>query len=138
VKHVRKVCEILVNANLTIKPTKVQLGQSCVLFLGHVIGSGFKKIPPDRLLLISQFRRPENRAQVRRYLGLLSYFHSFVPDYSRRALPFTNLLRSVAPEKVIWTAELEEAFTSLNASFAQNSILAAPDFTRVLFVYRCI
>ena len=61
-------------------------------------------------------------------LGLLGYFQSFIPDYARKAIPLTDLLRNQAAKSkqpIVWTKEHEEAVHELRTSL-QDATLAIP------------
>jgi hypothetical protein len=49
--------------------------------------------------------------EVRSFLGLVSYYHRFIPDFSKIAKPMTRLLQK--DEKFVWTLKCEEAFHTL-------------------------
>ncbi|KAL0149607.1 hypothetical protein M9458_055134 [Cirrhinus mrigala] len=51
-----------------------------------------------------------------------------------RASPLTDLTRKGQPEKVVWTAEAEEAFQRVKKALTSEPVLRAPDFNRPFLV----
>lgn len=66
---------------------------------------------------------------VRRLLGLAGFYQRFIKNYSRIAVPITNLLKKTK-KKFEWTEEAEEAFTELKSVLSSVPILANPDFSK--------
>jgi hypothetical protein len=46
--------------------------------------------------------------QVRSFLGLAGYYRRFIPNFSKIAKPFMDLLKK--EEKFVWNAKRDEAF----------------------------
>jgi hypothetical protein len=46
--------------------------------------------------------------QVRSFLGLAGYYHTFIPNFSKIAKSITDLLK--IEEKYVWNVERDEAF----------------------------
>ena len=88
----------------------------------------------EKLLMISKFKRPESKKQVRAYLGMLGFFNTFIPAYAELTLKFTDALRQ-GSDKIRWNEELERAFVCLNKSIAQHATLLAPDYNKEFLLY---
>ena len=83
---------------------------------------------------IREWPRPQNKKQVRVFIGLLSYYRRFVPQFAAVAAPLTDLTRNRMPEKVTWTEETEKAFITLKEAPCTGPVLVTPDFSRPLVV----
>ena len=67
---------------------------------------------------------PTNLSEVRSFLGLASYYRKFVKDFSRIAIPLTQLtLKGVAYE---WTEDRESYFQELKTRLVTAPILILP------------
>lgn len=96
-------------AKLTIKPRKSEIGSQTVTFLGHKIGQS-KVEPMDKTLdKILGSRRPQNKKQVRSFLGLTGYYRQFIPSYAEIAKPLTDLTRKSSKSVIEWTEDLRFA-----------------------------
>ncbi len=64
------------------------------------------------------------------FLGLAGYYHRFIPAFSATAACLSDLTRNVAPAKVSWTPECEQAFQTLKTRLATQPVLVNPDYRR--------
>jgi hypothetical protein len=76
-------------------------------------------------------------------LGAWNYIRNFIPNFSTRALPLTELIGSVKgatgkkkPKPFVWTDKCQEAFDDLKAATLDTRLLANIDFTKEIFI-RC-
>ena len=65
--------------------------------------------------------------QVRSFLGLCSFFRTFVENFGRIAAPLHKLTAKDSPLK--WTEQCEESFQKLKEKLISKPILIFPDFT---------
>ena len=111
-------------ANLKLKPKKCVLFQQEVTFLGHVVSYEGIKCDPSKTESIEQWPRPVSKTEVRSFLGLVSYYRRFVPNFSEIAAPLTRLTRKRV--KYEWSDQCEEAFQKLKQSLINPPVLAFP------------
>lgn len=124
-----KVLSKLRKFNLTVKPSKCEVGQSQVQYLGHVIGDGFCGCQDDKITKIRDAPRPTTKKQVRAFLGLVGYYRDFIPQFTTVALPLYDLVKKHSPNKVAWGPEQEEALTCLKGCLTKQPILHLADFS---------
>ena len=62
-------------------------------FLGHVIEHGRIRMDPAKVQAIQEWQPPTNVSELRSFLGLANYYRKFWIDYSKIALPLTELLK---------------------------------------------
>ncbi|CAD7089700.1 unnamed protein product [Hermetia illucens] len=101
-----------------------------VSFLGHRItkeGLLPGEVKTDAIL---KFPTPSNRTEVRRFLGLTSFFRRFVQGYAQIALPLTRLLKTKDAEPFTWTFLEQEAFDTLRRALYHPPILEIYDVKR--------
>lgn len=117
----QQVLEKLKSANLTLKPAKCNFGSSELNVFGFkVSGSG---IQPDenKLHKLDELKTPKNVKGVRALLGFLSYYRKFIPNFSKIALPITDLLRK--DRKFCWSDRQQKAFETLVEKLKNPPIL---------------
>ena len=111
----KEVLQRLQEAGFTARPLKCYVGCTSLEFLGHVVGDGALKPRPGKVKQI-----------VRSFIGLLSYYRKFVPNFAALAAPLTDLTKKGAPNTVLWGASQEQAFRTLKARLESEPILSLP------------
>jgi len=105
-EHVRQVGAVLGSlrqAGLTANPKKCVVGRTEVRYLGYHLGGGQVRPQVDKTTAIAACPRPESKKEVRRFLGLASYYRRFIPDFADLTSPLTDLTRKGASDPVQWT-----------------------------------
>jgi hypothetical protein len=65
----------LSRAGITLGLSKCEFAQHSVKFSGHIIGSGFRGVDPDKVYVaIQKLKIPENKKELRSIIGLFSFF----------------------------------------------------------------
>ncbi|XP_022830950.1 uncharacterized protein LOC111359588 [Spodoptera litura] len=124
-KRLDEVLSIFRGANLTLKLEKCFFFYTQIDFLGfEVSGSGIR--PGSRkITAVSNFPTPNNVHDVRRFIGLTSFFRRFVKDFSLIARPLTDLLRKRVTWR--WSEEQMTAFETLKQKLVERPLLALYD-----------
>lgn len=122
------VAERLREANLTISPDKSKFCRSEMKYLGYVLNENGWKVDEGKVACIVKFPRPENRKEVQRFLGLCGWYRRFIANFSRIAVPLTELTK--AKVKFKWTPAAEDAFVKLKSLLVSAPILAMPDYSK--------
>jgi len=126
-EHLRNVGQVFQRlrlANLKLKPTKCRLFQERVTFLGHVISSGGIEPDPGKISCIATWPEPRNLTELRSFLGLASYYKSFVEGFGETARPLYELTKKSVQFE--WGERHRQAFESLKAHLCSAPVLATP------------
>jgi transposase InsO family protein len=113
-------------ANLRLNPDKCQFGRRSLTYLGHVVTATGIRTDPEKVAAIQQLTTPKTPRQVRRFLGMASWYRRFIPDFSRIAAPLNRLLKKGIRWE--WTPEQDAAFDTLKNSLSVAPVLACPNF----------
>lgn len=105
-------------------PDKCEFFQQKISFLGHVISEEGFSVQHHKVKAVHEWPRPETKKQVKGFLGLTGYYRKFVFDYSRIALPLTDLTKDNTPFH--WGPQQQEAFDALKLKLIQAEVLAHP------------
>jgi hypothetical protein len=65
-------------------------------------------VDPCKVRDVRDWKPPRTMYQVRSFLGLAGYYHTFIPNFSKIAKSITDLLK--IEEKYVWNVERDEAF----------------------------
>ena len=94
VEHVKRVFQALSTAQLKVKKTKCVFGVENVEFLGHVVSHGVIAMEDGKKEAITKWESLLTSAkEVRRFMGMVSYYRNFVPQLATIAEPLTRLTR---------------------------------------------
>ena len=91
-KLVQKLFTRLAEYKIIIGPEKCQLGTTELSFLGHHVFSVGISPLPSAVDAIVNFARPEKQRALRRYLGMVYYYHRFIPHCADKLTLLNNLL----------------------------------------------
>ena len=125
VEHLRHLFEILRKADVKLNLEKCSIGKAEIAFLGHVINAEGVKPDPKHLQHIRELLPPKNVKGVQSFLGLLGYYRKFVPNFSKLALPLTELLKDITTFH--WGPAQQEAFETLKSKLLEAPILMTPN-----------
>ncbi|CAF5195435.1 unnamed protein product, partial [Rotaria magnacalcarata] len=85
--HLEKVLNALKLQNLTLNPTKYEIAQQTIEYLGHVISSKTITPLPEKIKSIALLPEPKSLAQANRLIGALSWYRKFIPQFASIAVP---------------------------------------------------
>ena len=96
-KHLREVLSRLQKAGLTVNPKKVNFAVPQFSFLGHIVkANGKVSIDPERTRAIREFLPPRDAKGIARFLGMINYFHKYIPHLAEIAAPLNALRKKGA------------------------------------------
>ena len=80
-------------AKLKLRPAKCRLFQTECEFLGHRVGPDWIAVQDRKVACIQAWPFPENITELRAFLGICSYYRSYVQGFAAIAEPLTQCLR---------------------------------------------
>ena len=110
-ERLRLVFSRLRAANLKLNPKKCELFQRKVKFLGHVVCAEGVTTDPDKVEAVKNWPVPRNAKEVRRFVGLCTYYRRFVRSFSDVARPLHELTEK--GHSFQWTKACEDSFQQL-------------------------
>ena len=120
-------------ANLTLKESKCHFGRAELDLLGFVISAKGIQAQPSKTAAIKQLSIPTGVTELRRFLGMCSYYRQLVPKFAEMAEPLFQLTRK---DKVWeWTQTENQAFERLKETLVSNQIMAHPNSQKPYILY---
>ena len=128
-----KVFSCLERHHLKLRLDKCTFFQNKVEFLGHEVSSEGIRPLVGKVDAIKGYPRPKNYREVKRFLGMASYYRKFIPNFSKISKPLDRIREGVA---LNWTEEHEKAFQDLKEALMSDQLLAYPDYAKS-FIITC-
>ena len=108
----------------------------------HVVGHNGVATDPKKIEALTEWPRPTTVTEVRSFLGFVSYYRRFIPNFSREAKPLNKILQNLEGTsnhkkkfKVHWAPEEQQAFETLQRLCTEVPVLAYADFKAPFILY---
>ncbi len=121
----RKLFRRLREHGLAVNPAKCQFGKATLQFLGHEVASTGISPLPDRVKAVREFPQPQSKQSLMEFLGLLNYYHRFIPRAAHLLYPLNAALRKDAGP-FTWTDAMQSAFVTAKNALADATMLVHP------------
>ena len=132
IAHVSKVLDKLKDRELKIKPEKCDFHKTSVTFLGFIVGRQGIQLDPSKVDSIRTWPTPKTVKDVQAFLGLTNYNRKFVENYSKLALPLTELTKKDKP--FTWAKPQQAAFEALKRANEDSPVLRMFTPTQALHI----
>lgn len=130
-KHLEILSEVferLQKANLTLSRKKCSFCRTELKYLGYVVSRQGLHVDPEKVSAIVNIPIPQSVQEIRRIIGMSSWYRRFIPNYSTRIAPLTNLIRKNV--KFNWSIECDEALHTIKDALISAPILTCPDMNK--------
>jgi hypothetical protein len=98
-QHLRIILQRLCDHQLYAKFSKCAFWPKEVPFLGHVISGECIAVDPSKVQEVLEWKSPRSVTQICSFLGLVGYYHQFIPNFFKIAKPMTKHLEKEAKFK---------------------------------------
>ena len=122
----RRVLHKIRDARLTINREKCELCRSQVRYLGFLVDCDELWVDPEKTAPVVDYPAPRNLKQLRRFLGMASWYRRFIPCFATIATPLTHLTKKQHTWE--WATEQQTAFETLKMHLVSAPTFACPDF----------
>ncbi|XP_061128573.1 uncharacterized protein LOC133150206 [Syngnathus typhle] len=100
---------------------KCEFFKESIEYCGHKIDKHGLHKTQDKIEAVVKSPQPENVSQLRSFLGLVNYYHKFLPNLSTVLHPLNALLHQNA--KWAWNKDCERAFTKAKELIISDKVL---------------
>jgi hypothetical protein len=114
---------------LIINPEKCEFGRTQLQFLGHEVSAAGLQPIKSRYEVLQKYPLPQTHADLRRFLGLVNFYHRFIVGCAALTAPLTGMLpkgKTTGMTKLVWSTDQEKAFNQLRAALGRRALLAFP------------
>ena len=123
--HLTLVIARLLEHGLKLQPVKCQFIRQDVAYLGHVIIPQGLKPGEENVRAVKEFAVPRDVHEVRRFLGLSSYYRRFIPAFAKIAHPLHALTRKSAVFG--WTSNCQKSFRGFEGEIDHSPYTGLPE-----------
>lgn len=127
-QHLNIVFKRLSTYGLLLNIQKCVFGVEQLDFLGHQVSSKGVQPQQSKTECIRQYPAPSNQKQLRNFIGLISYYHKFIPNCAAILAPLNALviLGKASCRPVTLEGETLAAFNNAKNSLINKTILVHP------------
>ena len=123
--HLRQVFTRFTQFGIIINPQKCILGVPELQFLGHMVSSKGIRPLEEKVQAVRDFPTPSTQRQLHEFLGMINFYHCFIPNCAQIVQPLNSLL-TPSRKDLNWSTQATEAFTSIKKALADATLLAHP------------
>ena len=113
-----------------MKPSKCVFGVQNINFFGHNISPNGILPSNDKIESIKNFPRPRNLKQLQRFLGMINFYHRFLPNISNLLTPLYSLASSLHTQNQkkfdSWSEGCNNSFNKAKLLLSKTTHLARP------------
>ena len=127
--HLQELFERLDQYGIVINPTKSLYGQPELTFFGHTVCKEGVKPTKEKVDAILRYPQPSTVKQLRRYLGMVQYYHRFIPHVADILAPLNDLLKGStvkSNKQLVWHDDAQQAFCNNKRLLADATLLVCP------------
>ncbi|XP_054282540.1 uncharacterized protein K02A2.6-like [Macrosteles quadrilineatus] len=108
-----------------VNQQKCKFLQSSIEYLGHVITRDGLRPQESLLTALRKAHEPSTKEELRAYIGLINYYHAFIPNLSARISCFYDLLHKDHPW--VWSDVCSKTFQESKSWVLDSSLLVHND-----------
>ena len=129
----RKVLQALQQNGITLKEGKCDLAAKDLKFLGYIISHEGIKMDPENIKPILEAEEPKTLTQVRRWLGMVNFYHRFIKNLAELEACLTDLSRKGV--RFHWGEVERNSFNKIKEEIAKFTVLNHLDLSKQITLY---
>lgn len=115
------VLDRLAKANIKVNYDKCKFFVTNLPFLGHIISDKGLMPCANKISTIEKPKAPQNESELKSFLGMINYYHKFIPRLSSKLFHLYNLLKNNV--KYIWDENCQSAFEESKSLLINANLL---------------
>ena len=119
--RLKQVLEVLQKANVKLNEKKCDLFKTSLDFLGFVLSEKGFSPSPDKIKAILEAPEPTNLNELKSFIGLVTYYNRFVPNFSTVLAPLYDLTKN--SNKFVWSSNCKKSFQSIKELLSNSNLL---------------
>lgn len=128
-ENIEKIFSKLQNANLKIQIDKSEFLKTETEYLGFIISKEGLKPNKKKTEAIEKILIPKTVKEIKSFLGKLSWYRRFIPNFAKLTKPFTECLKK-NKQIDITNKDYQNSFKTAKELISNPPILEFPDFSK--------
>ena len=124
-QHVRLVFERLSEHGVVVNPHKCVFGVTSLTFLGHHIDQHGISPLQEKVRAVRNFPQPSSQQKLREFMGLVNFYHRFIPHCAELMQPLHALLAHKT-QTIAWDDAAVSSFNATKDALAKATLLSYP------------
>ena len=124
-QHLRVVLERLSKNGPIAREDKCIFGITVIEFLGHRISKQGVTPLQEKFDAVRKFPKPSTVKGLQEFLGLVTFYHRFLPHIASTLAPLNELLKG-KPKALSWNSNADAAFRNAKHALANATLLSFP------------
>ncbi|XP_058445611.1 uncharacterized protein K02A2.6-like [Malaya genurostris] len=120
-QKLNKVLQRLLEANIKVNWDKCKFFVEELKYLGLIINEKGLFPCSDKISTIKNAKEPKNTTELKSFLGLINYYHRFIPHLSEKLYCLYNLLKNNT--KYVWDENCNKAFEESKSLLLSTNFL---------------
>ena len=108
-----------------VNKSKCVFGAANLEYLGHMVTPQGILPLPSRVKTVMELPNPDSRPALQRFLGLINYYHRFLPGIAPKLAPLHWTLAGKGKD-ITWTPQCAKAFEEAKTAPAEATLLHHP------------
>ncbi|CAH8637620.1 unnamed protein product [Dicrocoelium dendriticum] len=121
IQTLERVLSRLQEAGFRLRAEKCEFLLESVKFLGYIIDKHGRRPDPANIEAIKKMKPPEDIAEFRSFLGLVSHYSAFLPSLHQTRGPLNQLL--IKDKDWKWTKECQQSFDVVKEALTSDLLL---------------
>jgi hypothetical protein len=132
-QHLRVVLGKLRDHQLYAMFSKCEFWLQKVSFLGDILTTEGVVVDPEKVKVVTNWKRPTSVTEIQSFLRLAGYYRRFIEGFFKIVRPMTMLLQK--DKKFEWTNTCEMSFCELKRRLTTAPVLVLPDIHKNFTIY---
>ena len=125
--HLDAVLRRLHESHLVLRSEKCIFGVKEIEFLGHLVTVDGIRPLPSKVTDIQCFAMPSKVKELQKFLGIINFYHRFIPNASSIMQPLYRMIAKLKPnDKIQFNSEENDAFQNAKNALQTAATLAHP------------
>ena len=124
-KFLHTVLERLKENSLTVQRDKCKFNQTAVDYLGHTVTPDGIKPKESLVTAVVDAPAPQNKEQLRSFLGLCEYMSKFMKNFAGKAAPLCAMMKDKV--NFVWDETHQKVFDGIKSEIAKRPTFSAFD-----------